>query len=188
MSLDLESTATLLNRIRSGDDAARERLCRIYLPLLTQWAHGRLPVFARDMSETDDLVQSSLISALNKLDSFKPMHEGAFLAYLRKILLNNIRLEIRKQTNNMDKTQFKDHNEAQNGQSSQLEMAVGHELVEKYEMALTQMDQTSRQAVILRVEFGYTFSEVSVAMNLSSANAARMKISRALLKLARKMS
>ena len=96
MTDKLESTATLLVKVHAGDKIARERLCETYLPLLTRWAHGRLPKYARDLSETDDLVQISLINALDSLSSFTPKHEGAFLAYLRKILLNNIRMEIRK--------------------------------------------------------------------------------------------
>ena len=186
MSIDLESTATLLAKVRNGDDAARERLCSIYLPILTKWAHGRLPTYARNISETDDLVQSSLINALKSLDKFVPEHEGAFLAYLRKILLNNIRMEIRKLSSRLDTTQF--HDNTENQQSSQIEIAVGNEVLDKYEMALANMDKSSREAVILRVEFGYTFAEISTAMNFTSANAARMKVSRALLKMAKKMS
>ncbi len=186
MSNDLESTATLLSRVRNGDDAARERLCRIYLPILTKWAHGRLPHYVRNVYETDDVVQTSLINALKSLDKFVPMHEGAFLAYLRKILLNSIRMEIRKQSSRIDTTQF--HENAENQQSSQLEIAVGNEVMDKYESALTQLDKSSRESVILRVEFGYTFAEIATAMNFSSANASRMKVSRALLKMARVMA
>ena len=45
----LETTHQLVDRIREGDHAARERLIRRYLPLLTRWAHGRLPGSARGM-------------------------------------------------------------------------------------------------------------------------------------------
>ena len=186
MNTQLESTATLLAKVRNGDGSARERLCAFYLPILTKWAHGKLPSYARNISETDDMVQTCLINALDKLDQFVPMHEGAFLAYLRKILLNNIRLEIRKLSNKVTHTDFQDN--LQNPQASQHEIAVGNEVIERYERALTRMDPTSREAVILRVEFGYTFAETATAMNFSSANAARMKISRALLQLANNMS
>ena len=83
MESQIESTATLLNKVKNGDDQARNRLCAIYLPMLQRWAHGRMPIYARDLAETDDLVQSSLIKALDKIDDFKSQHEGAFLAYLR---------------------------------------------------------------------------------------------------------
>ncbi|WP_395373859.1 RNA polymerase sigma factor [Marinicella sp. W31] len=185
MKNSLESTATLLAKVRKGDDTAKDRLCAMYLPILRRWAHGRLPVYARDLSETDDLVQASLIKALNKLDSFSPQHEGAFLAYLRKIMINNIRDEIRRSTRETIEP-LNDTN-AGNDQPTALEQAVGKEILEKYESALLKMSESSREAVILRVEFGFSYPEIAVAMNSGSANSARMMVSRALHQLAERM-
>src|SRR5213083_1501520 len=92
----LESTATLLARVRNGDVAARDRILARYRPTLHRWAHGRLPSRARGLVDTDDLVQITLIRALNRLKEFEPRREGAFLAYLRQILLNQIREELRR--------------------------------------------------------------------------------------------
>jgi DNA-directed RNA polymerase specialized sigma24 family protein len=98
MERALESTTSLLQQVAAGDDQARERLCQHFLPILSRWAHGRLPDYARDLSETQDLVQAALIRALDHVEDFESLREGAFLAYLRKILLNNIRMEIRRVT------------------------------------------------------------------------------------------
>jgi len=43
---DPESTARLLEQVREGDDAARERLVSRYLGVLQCWVHGRLPLSA----------------------------------------------------------------------------------------------------------------------------------------------
>src|SRR5262245_27122749 len=96
MSPDLETTADLIALARQGDSAARERLMRRVFPALTRWARGRLPYYARDLAETDDLVQVTLIRALSHLDTIDVKGEGAFLAYLRRVLLNAIRDEIRR--------------------------------------------------------------------------------------------
>src|SRR5690606_2412050 len=96
MTEKLESTASLLAMVKGGDEAARERLCALYLPMLMRWAHGRLPPQARGLAETCDLVQATLIQALAQLGRFESRHEGAFLAYLRTALLNNLRNEIRR--------------------------------------------------------------------------------------------
>ena len=48
------------------------------------------------MVDTDDLVQVAVLRALNKVGRFEPHREGAFLAYLRRILLNAVRDEIRR--------------------------------------------------------------------------------------------
>lgn len=187
MPTDLESTATLLTKVKQGDDQARERLCSIYLPILTRWAHGRLPVYARDLSETDDLVQSALLNALRHLDQFTPLHEGAFLAYLHKILLNNVRMEIRKHSNKIKKSALENDAQVIDQQSSILENTIGSEVLEKYEQALMRVDEKSREAIILRVEFGFSYAEIAAALNSVSVNAARMTVSRALVKLAKEM-
>ena len=46
-------TTTLIQRIRSGDECAREQLFQRYLPLLQRWAVGRLPSHARKLADTD---------------------------------------------------------------------------------------------------------------------------------------
>lgn len=91
-----ESTASLLRRVQGGDADARERLVARYLPLLRRWARGRLPQRARDLNDTNDLVQITLLSALNGVERFRSKREGAFLAYLRASLMNNIRMELRR--------------------------------------------------------------------------------------------
>ena len=187
MGNQLESTATLLNKVQGGDDSARELLCSTYLPILTRWAHGRLPEYARDLAETDDMVQTTLLQALAKLDSFVPLREGAFLAYLRKIMLNNIRMEIRRYGRLSEQAKLERSIEVVDNDPSLLEQSIGSETLERYEEALMMLSERSREAVILRVEFGYSFPEIATAIGSNSANAARMIVSRAVLQLAELM-
>src|SRR3569833_985772 len=91
-----EPTGSLIVRIREGDDSARDMLFRRYLPLLRRWAHGRLPTGARDLAQTDYLVQITLMRALINVAGFDARSKGSFLAYLRQILLNEVRAEIRR--------------------------------------------------------------------------------------------
>src|SRR5262249_58923219 len=84
----LENTTVLLSRARGGDAQARDALFARFLPVLTRWAHRRLPNRARDLSDTDDLVQVTLVRALHRLAQFEPRREGAFLAYLPPTPLN----------------------------------------------------------------------------------------------------
>jgi RNA polymerase sigma-70 factor, ECF subfamily len=86
-----ESTATLLHLVRGGDGSAKERLCALYLPILRRWAAGQMPRQHRDLVDTSDLTQITLLRVLDQIDSFQPRHEGAFLAYLRSALINAIR-------------------------------------------------------------------------------------------------
>src|SRR5262245_280133 len=95
-TLSPERTLELLTRVHSGDAAALERLLARCLPPLRRWAHGRLPRYARDMQDTADLVQDTIVSALRRLGKFEPKHEGALQAYLRQALHNRITDIIRK--------------------------------------------------------------------------------------------
>lgn len=58
---ELESTVHLVERARAGDQEAVDRLFARYLIPLRRWATGRLPKWARDMTDTDDLVQETLL-------------------------------------------------------------------------------------------------------------------------------
>lgn len=187
MKPETESTATLLHKVKAGDNQARERLVKTYLPIITKWAHGRLPQYARDLSETADMVQKSLISALAKVDDFDAVREGAFLAYLRQILLNNIRMEIRRVTRKNKHGTERSDIELKDMEASVMQKAIGYEALEKYEKGLMSLKEKAREAVMLRVEFGYTFSEIALAVEMNSANAARMLVSRSLVDLAKGM-
>jgi DNA-directed RNA polymerase specialized sigma24 family protein len=60
-SVDIESTFHLIERARAGDQEAIERLFARHLKPLQRWASGRLPKWARDLADTDDLVQDTLV-------------------------------------------------------------------------------------------------------------------------------
>jgi len=187
MGQSLESTATLLKQVVDGSDEARERLCRHFLPILTRWAHGRLPNYARDLSDTQDLVQTALVRALDQVDSFESLREGAFLAYLRTILLNQIRMEIRRVTRR-NRHGFADSElEPTDPEGSVMSEAIGLDVLERYEAALITLTDKAREAVMLRVEFGYSFPEIAEATDTPSANSARMLVSRSLVQLAEAM-
>jgi len=187
MERTLEATAHLLQRVAEGDEMARERLCHHFMPILTRWAHGRLPDYARDLSETQDLVQTALIRALDQVDDFESLREGAFLAYLRKILLNSIRMEIRRVTRR-NRHGFADSElEPSDPEASILSEVIGLDVLERYEAALMTLTDKAREAVMLRVEFGYSFPEIALATDTPSANSARMLVSRSLVQLAEAM-
>jgi RNA polymerase sigma factor (sigma-70 family) len=175
----MESTIALLDRARRGEEEARERLACRFLPLLRRWAHGRLPPRARGPLDTDDLVQVALMKALERLETFESRGEGAFLAYLRRILLNALRDELRRPAPPMEPV-----DEIPAALPSQVEAAIGRQVVERYEEALGALEERQREAVILRIEFGYSHEEVAEAVGCASANAARMVVTRALVRLA----
>jgi RNA polymerase sigma-70 factor (ECF subfamily) len=178
-----ESTAELLGLCRQGSNTARDQLMRRFLPILRNWARGRLPQHARENAATDDLVQLTLVRALSHLDDFVPEREGAFLAFLRAIFLNQLRDEMRRTVRAPNRATVDDI-DVLAGTDSPLESAVGQQALEAYEAALAELPAVDREAVLMRLEFGYEYAEIAVDLGLPSANAARMRISRAVEQLA----
>jgi RNA polymerase sigma-70 factor (ECF subfamily) len=64
---------------------------------------------------------------------------------------------------------------------------VGEEAVAAYERALDSLSDSEREAVIARVEMDMSYAEIAVALGKPSPDAARVAISRALLRLAEEM-
>lgn len=183
--IDVESTVTLLARVRAGDRLAREHLVRRYLATLLRWGHGRLPSHARDLSDTQDLVQITLLKALDHVGNFEPRREGAFLAYLRTILLNEVRGEIRRVGRRPRREPLRD-DFAEPGPSP-VEQAIGSAALRSYERALNALGDEEREGVILRIEMGYTHQQVAEALGKPSADAARMLVARAMVQLTEAM-
>jgi RNA polymerase sigma-70 factor (ECF subfamily) len=181
----LESTRTLILRARNGDEGARERLFSRFLPGLRRWAHGRLPSKTRSLVDTDDVVQVSLMRALARVGEFDPRREGAFLAYLHQILLNCIREEIRRAARRPAGEESA--GELPEDRPSLLERTIGNDALRAYEVALSRLPEEQQQAVILRIEFGFSHQEIAEALGRPSANAVRMQITRGLVRLSELM-
>jgi len=181
-SISADSTFDLLARARAGDEGALEPLFARYLPRLRRWASGRLPRWARDAGDTQDLVQDTLISVFKQVERFEPRREGAFQAYLRKAVMNRIRNAIRDRSRQPDGTSIDDG--LPGAQPSPLERVIGVERLERYEAALARLRSIDREAIIARVEMGCSYREMAEMLELPSADAARKTAQRALVRLA----
>lgn len=182
---DPATTLDLLTQARAGEQRAVDCLIERYVPELTRWASGRLPGWARHSVDTDDLVQESLIQVFQRLDAFEYRGEGALLAYLRQTVLNRIRNQIRW----ADRRPRAEELDAALPESgiSPLEAAIGAESVERYEAALERLSPAEREALVGRLELGLTYPELARALSKPSADAARMTVARAMVKLGREM-
>ena len=185
-SAEVESTFQLIARARAGDEEAIERLFVRHLKPLQRWARGRLPKWARDLADTDDLVQETLAQTFKRIEDFEPRRVGALQAYLRQAVLNRIRNELRRKGRQPHATDL-DGIEVESVESP-LEQAIGHEAVERYEAALQRLTAEEREAIIARVEMGYSYEELAEALGKPTAEAARKAARRALVRLAEEMN
>lgn len=182
---DPESTFHLIARARAGDRSALEQLFERHLAPLQRWASGRLPRWARDLADTDDLVQDTLTQTFKRIESFEPRRVGALQAYLRQAVLNRIRDELRRKGRQPDLTDVEGLELGPT--TSPLEQAIGEEAVDRYERALERLPPLAREAIIGRIEMGYSYEELAEALGKPTADAARKAAQRALLRLAEEM-
>lgn len=181
-----ESSTQLLLRAKDGDEGALNLLYQRCLDPLRQWARGRLPRWARDLTDTDDLVQETLLRSLRGVDAFDPRHSGAFLAYLRQGILNRMRDEIRRVRRLPEDGGTA--GEVPDRRPSPIEEAIGHECLERYEAALLRLKEEDQEAILARLEMGLSYQQVAQVLGKPSPDAARVATSRALLRLAREMA
>jgi len=186
-----ESSVDLLAKARKGDGDALERLLVRLLPRLRHWASGRLPAWARDRGDTDDLVQETVVQTLRKIEAFTPDHDGALQAYLRQAVLNRIRDAIRRAHRRPEAVDLGQLGEGPQDEgargASPLELAIGRESIERYEAALASLRDQDREAIIGRIELGLTYDELALALEKPTGQAARVAVHRALLRLAEAM-
>ena len=181
-----DSTLELLTAARAGSRQALDDLFARYLPGLKQWARGRLPDWARDLADTHDLVQETVLRVFNKLEAFDYRGEGALRAYLRQALMNRIRNEIRRVRNRPEQAGLDTGIEDRG--VSPVDAVIGSETHERYEQALDRLTPAERETIVARVELGLTYDEMVSMLNRPSRDAARMAVTRALVRLAEEMA
>src|ERR1700750_2522758 len=179
----LEPTVDVIRRVQSGDAAAREQLLARFLPLLRRWAHGRLPRQIRDLNDTDDLVQVTLVKALSRLGDFESAGPGAFLAYLRMALLNQVRDEIRRHQRRPEHAEI-DSELAESNSVGVVDHLIGSERMQAYEQALASLPKRQQGLIVMRVEFGMSYPEIAVEVG-GSADAVRVMVARAIVQLSK---
>lgn len=135
--------------------------------------------------ETGDIVAEALRKAIEHADRFEPRHDGAFLAYVRRIVFNQIRTEIRRARSRPIAEDL--GSEHASHDASPLEALIGGELLSRYEAALERLTPEQRAATILRIEYGLGYREIAEEMDLTTPDAARMLVARAMARLGREL-
>jgi RNA polymerase sigma-70 factor (ECF subfamily) len=175
---------TLLARARAGDQDALDALLARVRPRLERWATGRLPSWARDVADTDDLLQDTLVSAVRNLDTFNPQHETAFSVYLRQTFMNRVRDEMRRAGRRPGHDALDEAAELPSSDRSPLSNLVEQHDLARYEACLARLSPVEREAIIGRLELKYSFQDLADAWGKPSADAARKFVERTIVRLA----
>jgi RNA polymerase sigma-70 factor (ECF subfamily) len=179
------SSFHLLRRAQNGDRAALDDLLERVLPPLRWWARGRLPRWARAGLDTSDIVQDSVLRLVRRIDAFEDRRQGALKAYLRQAIANRIVdacREARREPAGVELPE--DHPDST---PTPFDQAVGEEVASRYRAGLAALSEDERAAIVGRVELGYSYEQLALALEKPTADAARMAVSRALVRLAASM-
>ena len=171
----------LFRRARQGDGGALDQLFARYLPRLRRWAHGRVPVWARNSVDTGDLVQETVLKAYANLPYFEPRHKGALFGYLRRALINRIHDQFRHASRHATPEELDEN--SPDTSASPLESAIDEEDRRRYDTAVQRLRPSDRAAIIGRVDLGYSYEQLALVLEKPTAEAARLAVRRALLRL-----
>jgi len=176
-----EKTIVLFAKSQSGNRAASEELYRRLIPRLERFAHGRIQSALRSVTDTQEIVQDTLVRSLPRLSRFKPRHEGALMQYLKQALLNRIR-DLSRRGRRAASLEDESQVVSRDG-FSPVERMVGDEMLSRFEQALSRLNEDQRIAVSLHVEMGYTLEELATALE-RTPEAARKVLFRGLRNVA----
>jgi RNA polymerase sigma factor (sigma-70 family) len=180
-----DSSVELLQKAQSGDNDALNQLLARYLPRLRRWASGRLPGGLRTMLDTGDLVQDAIINTLPHLKRLEIRSDRALQFYLQRAVKNRI-IDLHKRSRRRPAREEVPL-DLPAANTSPDEAAIGTQLLERYERALESLKKEDRDAIWLRVELGLDYDEMATQLGKPSADAARMAVTRAIVRLADKM-
>ncbi|HEX5032271.1 MAG TPA: sigma-70 family RNA polymerase sigma factor [Candidatus Eisenbacteria bacterium] len=152
-----------------------------FLPRLHNLVRGyTIPAHLRVLHDVDDIVMRVVERVDPKLTSFKYEREGAFLRYLRVVTRRYIISITRSRA---PATEELPANLRATGLNPELE-AIRRDQRRAFERALGILKPLQREAVVMALEYRFTFKEIAMELDLPSENAARMMVHRAMLKIA----
>jgi RNA polymerase sigma-70 factor (ECF subfamily) len=178
----------LLDRARHGDSRALSSLFRRNSNALLRWARGRLPRWARGVTDTTDLVQDVLLQTLRRIDVFEDRGKGALQAYLRQAVDNRIRDELRRVARRPVVELTDVIGELPSGEPSPFQAVAADEQQTLYKQALATLSHDEQLLVVGRLELEYNYDQLAVISHRPSAEAARLAVRRAVIKLAQRLA
>lgn len=189
-------TQRLVTLAQDGDQAALDRLFRVYNDRVLRIVRMRMGPEIRSKLQSVDLVQDAFISAIRSLSNFTYENEGDFLRWVSKIVENRIRdnlenlhaqkRDIRKEiplnTNRSDsqQTYISDFGPVDSTTPS-LIMSKREDL-NKLELAMNQLKPEYREVITLTKIEGLSYKEAAEQLG-KSPDAMRMLLARAIAAL-----
>ncbi len=189
-------TQRLVTMAQNGDEAALDRLCKVYNERVLRIVRMRMGPELRTKMQSMDLVQDAFISALRSMENFTYRNEGDFLRWISKVAENRIRDNFDKIHAN--KRDARKEIPLNSNSSSTQDTFIGisgpvdnttpslimskREDLNKLEKAMEQLKPEYREVITLTKIEGLTYKEAAEKMG-KGPDAVRMLLSRAITAL-----
>ena len=186
---DLLATVDLVTRARQGDRPAAEQLFRRYRAHLEAFVYSRVPLRARRLVDTQDIVQDVCIKILVALDRFEARGVGSFWCFARTIASNHL-IDCSRRGGALHETTLRD------GSGScppafvpdPSKQAEAREWAEDFDRELAKLPERLRIAILARLELKLEWNVIAEECDYPSPDAARVAVKRALGEIAKRMS
>lgn len=194
MKIDLETTLRLAHAAKAGDRGALSDLFERYEPRVRRIVALRLGKPIHRVAEFDDLVQDTLLRALKGFERFEPRSVGEFRNWLASCAVSAIRDHERgrqaKKRGSGEERRFADLGVEPlsatifaGSTPSPSKIAIDNERENELELAILQLNERYREAIILRYLCEMSPEEVAETMGFTNTQNARNAYHRALKRL-----
>ena len=189
-SHDPPKTYVLLEAAKGGEQKAWESLYNRYHGYLVYIVKMRLVGSPRRGFEAEDVLQEAFLKAWRKLDSFEYRGEGSFLAWLTRIVVNEVLNHQRKRQeaeHGLDTSALRQvvANEELNGTPS--EAMMDQESQDSMRKAFEGLCEEDQMLLGLRLGQELTWAEIGEVLGCSRASAAQ-NFARAIERMRRQAS
>ena len=175
------SSLSLLRRAKDGDERAVSRLFRRLLPGIRSWARRKLPTWARQRLETDDLVQEAFVNLHRHLKDIDPRRRDVLVAYLRQSIRNRIRDEVRRAGRvEVGGVEVAEPVATVPSPTEELEEK---EQLRRYRAALARLSEDDQHLVVGRLELDFSYEQLALSTGRATPDSARVAVRRAVVRL-----
>jgi len=175
----LSRTETLVERAKNGDRAAFDALAARYQARLEALVMTRFGYHLEAEMEAEDVIQETLLKALQSIQRFNWRGEDSFMRWLGTIAENVIRSAARRKERRHAVPLQTEIADSDVSQSTNLRR---HERFDRFQEAIDSLDPDSRKVVYLARIKGLPMKEVAQQLG-RTPNAASILLYRALIKL-----
>jgi RNA polymerase sigma-70 factor (ECF subfamily) len=170
-------TSELVRRASAGDRAAWTVLYDRYYAVLRTIARGRIPPGAEPRFDTDDVLQSTFLTAFRQIDTFESHGDHSFRRWLTEILVNKLKDKIkhhRRRSAHEDRGAADEaRHDLPGDDPTPSEILVAAERQAEVLAALSGLPREDQQIVCMRFFDGLAWSEIARRLDLGEGVARR---------------